>query len=164
MKNTTNTAVPYPEQTDVADMPAAMWTMALGFENTWAGVWTDYTPVITQFAAGQYVALTMDPAATRSRLRVIGKTVFLQSFITVLSNPAGGSGLPIIFLPAPVAQVNIPVGIVTMSTGGAVGASMAYVPNAGGQANNTGACWGSGSSANRAAGDWFGLLFRYETV
>lgn len=161
-KTTTYLQTPYPEAQDLADIPKNMRDIAVNWENAWAGQWIDWNPVVTQSATGLQVAMVIDPASTHARVRKIGRTVYVQAHIVVLTGTTQ-SGYPQIFLPYPMANINTPLGSVSYKQGTGqgrnIGFASTYSPNLG----NTSVVEIFGNSTARVAADWFGLHLCYET-
>lgn len=164
MQTTPYLLTPYPEALpDLADIPKNLRDIATSWENAFAGAWIDWNPVVTQSAGGEQYAMVFDLTNSVRRVRKVGRTVFVLAHLIVTTG-TGQSGYPQIFLPYPMADINICAGTIVWkqsTTTGACGAiKSSYTPNL----NNVSVVEAFGNSTARAANDTFDLLLRYETV
>ena len=164
MQTTPYILTPYPETTDIADIPKQMRDIAYSWENAWGGVWLTWSPVVTQAVGGIPAALVLNLSTSVARVRKIGRTVYVQAMLNVTSGAGAGDGYPLVQIPYPVADINIPAGVVWSSVGGSISGVAALVPHGGAYADNPSYIESFGTSTARVLGDWIALLLKYETV
>lgn len=166
MGTTDYIGTPYPETTNIGDVPKQMKDIAYSWEEVFGGVWNDFTPYITQGVSGVALTITLDLTTSICRYRKIGKTVFIAAHIDV-STGTGASAYPIIYLPLPMANAYIPAGLITSKIGAAafttLGRNYGYT-GASSFFSNPSQIAAFDQPTARVAADWFELLLRYETV
>lgn len=152
-----------PESFDIADEPRALCNMALGIDAAWGGEWQDFTPLVSQ-GATDTVYLTLS-ASSVARVKKIGATVYVVAYLLVAAG-TGNTGAPTIFLPYPAFSVHEPLGHLIDNRGSATAPSVCQygVVSAGTASQPTATDRLAAIQTNsRAANDWFGLHFCYET-
>lgn len=164
-KYTPNLQTPYPETLDIPDIPKNMRDIATSWENAFAGVWQTWNVSMIQgsTASGELLVVTLDPTSV-ARYFITGKTVYAMAHLIVATG-TGLTGFLLFTLPYPMLDTDEPVGIINSKYGASVlnqSGALSPTQYASVSPQEAFIYEDIGIPQARVAGDWAGLLLRYE--